>query len=161
MESPGWHLSVTQCRRNSGSLFFIWIQIPEASFKWLGSSATNSGEEPVSFDQPPSSLRSFSATPGFERGFCATCGGFLYWMEKGGPVEFSIGTIDLLFLVGPSDDPGVGQIDIDGNHVPREGYGVLLARGYGTHHWTWNEIKGVTDGLSILGVGRGERVKPV
>jgi hypothetical protein len=81
-------------------------------------------------------------------------------MEKGGPVELSIGTVDPLFLVGPSDDPEVGQVDLDGNHVPREGYGALLAGGFGTHHWTWNEIKGVTDGLSILGTGRGERVMP-
>lgn len=29
-----------------------------------------------------------------------------------------------------------------------------------TANWTWNEIKGVTDGLSILGTGRGERVMP-
>ncbi|ROW06489.1 hypothetical protein VMCG_04260 [Cytospora schulzeri] len=150
----------TQCRRNSGSLALICLQIPKASFKWFSPSTASSGEELAPFDKPPSSLRSYSATPGIQRGFCATCGGFLFWMEDGGPVEISVGNIDPIFLVGPSDDPEVGQVDIDGNHIPSEGYGALLAGGYGTHYWPWNEIKGVTDDLAILGVGRGERIKP-
>ena len=204
----------TQCRRNSGSLALICVQIPEAFFRWLSPSATSAGAEPVPFGRPPSSLRTFSATPEVRRGFCATvsttreqilfptwkslgflghvwsgsnkgctlgsclaapgpfsfeqmltlvfskCGGFLFWREEGGPIEFCVGTIDPLFLVGPSDDPEVGHVDVDGNHIPEEGYGALLAGGYGRHVWSWNEIKGVTDDLAILGVGRGERVKP-
>lgn len=72
-------------------------------------------------------------------------------------IDVSVGTIDPLFLVGPSDDPEVGKTDVDGQQVPEGGYGSILAGGYGRNLWCSNEIKGVTDGLAVVGVGRGKR----
>jgi hypothetical protein len=72
-------------------------------------------------------------------------------------VDISVGTIDPLYLVGPSDDPEVGKEDVDGEEVPKGGYGLVLAGGYGRNLWCSNEIKGVTDGLAAVGVGRGKR----
>lgn len=72
-------------------------------------------------------------------------------------VDISVGTIDPLYLIGPSDDPEVGKTDVEGQEVPKGGYGLILAGGYGRNLWCVNEIKGVTDGLAAVGVGRGER----
>lgn len=72
-------------------------------------------------------------------------------------VDISVGTIDPLYLVGPSDDPEVGTTDVDGHEVPEGGYGAILAGGYGRNLWCSNEIKGVTGGIGAVGVGRGKR----
>lgn len=116
----------------------------------------NEGWSP--FDHPPSALRSFSATPGFVRGFCATCGGFLFWMKDNSSLVYlSVGNIDPIFLVGRSDDGEVGTVDVGGQRVPEGGYGLVLAGGYGRNFWCSNEMTGVTDNLVTVGVGRGKR----
>ncbi|KAI3393064.1 hypothetical protein diail_4773 [Diaporthe ilicicola] len=156
----------TQCRRNSGSLFFSWVQIPKSCLKWLGvkeeKTSTNQDGDWLPFDRPPSALRSFSATPGIGRTFCSTCGGFISWMKDGGLVDVTVGTIDPLFLLGPGDDPEVEKSDVDHSavdrqNVPKGGYGSILAGGYGRNYWCSNEIRGVTDELVTVGAGRGKR----
>lgn len=77
--------------------------------------------------------------------------------EEGSLIDISAGSIDPVYLVGPSDDPEVGKTDVEGEQVPKGGYGLVLAGGYGTNVWCSNEIKGVTDGLAAVGVGRGQR----
>lgn len=63
--------------------------------------------------------------------------------------------MDPIYLFGDGAD-GVEQ-DAYGQVVPEGGYSIALASGYGSHEWCGNEIKGVTDGLACLGVGRGTR----
>lgn len=110
------------------------------------------------FERPPSALQTFSASPGITRGFCGTCGGFITWLkDKGSLADVSVGTIDPVYLVGPSDDPEVGKTDADGQEVPKDGYGLVLAGGYGNNYWCCNEIKGITDEVAAAGVGRGKR----
>ncbi|POS70873.1 glutathione-dependent formaldehyde-activating GFA [Diaporthe helianthi] len=150
------------CRRNSGAIFWSCIQVPKACLRWAKAKDTTSNasrdEDWSSFESAPSTLRSYSATPGNGRGFCADCGGFLTWTKfEGSMVDFSVGTIDPLYLVGPSDDPEVGKTDVEGQDVPKGGYGAVLAGGYGRNVWCSNEIKGVTDRLVAVGVGRGQR----
>lgn len=72
--------------------------------------------------------------------------------------EVAVGTIDPLYLLGP-DHKGaeIGDADLQSGSVPKGGYGMLLAGGYGTHNWVSNEISGVTDGLAVCGMGRGTR----
>lgn len=77
--------------------------------------------------------------------------------NEGSLVDVSAGTIDPVYLVGPSDDPEVGKTDADGHEVPKGGYGSILAGGYGRNLWCSNEIKGVTDELAAVGVRRGKR----
>ncbi|KAI7773820.1 hypothetical protein LA080_009835 [Diaporthe eres] len=151
----------TQCRRNSGSVFWSCVQVPKVCLRWGKVDEKNTSASQIeewTHERPPSALRSFSATPGIRRGFCATCGGFLTWMkDEGSLVHVSVGTIDPVYLVGPSDDPEVAKTDVDGEEVPKGGYGPILAGGYGRNLWCSNEIKGVTDDLAAVGVGRGKR----
>lgn len=138
------------------------MQIPKSCFKWLdvkeGTDFANQDQNWLPYDQPPSARRSYSASPGIIREFCATCGGFLTWIKDDGFLDVSVGTIDPLFLVGPSDDPEVGKADVDGQQVPEGGYGLVLAGGYGNHYFCSNEIRGVTSEFVTVGAGgRGKR----
>ncbi|KAJ4300149.1 hypothetical protein N0V88_002818 [Collariella sp. IMI 366227] len=104
----------TQCRKQTGSLFFSCHTIAPAStqFNFTGDTAT---------------LKLYHASPKGERAFCS---------------------VDPLYLIGEG---------ADGEEVPKEGFGFALANGGGEHVWCANEIKGVTEGLEILGNGRGTR----
>lgn len=65
-----------QCRKQSGN---YWA----------------SGYAPVSAFQITGDIRWFEATPAAKRGFCPTCGSFLFWKahdEEG--MSFSLGAID-------------------------------------------------------------------
>lgn len=79
----------------------------------------------------------------------------MYWRREDGPnISLAIGTVDPLYLFGE----GAENSEED---VPKEGFGRALANCCGGHEWVRNEIKGVTDGLELLGVGpngRGERI---
>lgn len=40
-------------------------------------------------------LKWFAATPSAKRGFCATCGSFLFWKHRDGPtISFSMGSLE-------------------------------------------------------------------
>ena len=77
------------------------------------------------------------------------------WAAEGQDVcSIAVGTVDPLYLWGDGAD---GVTETDGQVVPKEGFGLALAGGYGNHGWCENQIKGVTDSLPIVGVGRGKR----
>ena len=59
-----------------------------------------------------------------------------------------------MYLWGDGAD---GVTEQDGQIVPKEGFGVALASGYGIHEWCGNQIKGVTDSSPLTGVGIGKR----
>lgn len=108
------------------------------------------------FNEPPPALTFFTNKPGIKRSFCANCGGYINWfLEESEDVCYAIGTVDPLYLLGEGAD-GVEK-DVYGQVVPEEGYSMALISGHGKHEWCSNEIKGVTDGLACLGVGRGIR----
>jgi hypothetical protein len=66
-----------QCRRQSGH---VW-----ASGVAARSDVEIRGE----------TLRWFAASPAAERGFCATCGGFLFWSARGeASISFALGALD-------------------------------------------------------------------
>ncbi|KAL2132592.1 hypothetical protein VTI74DRAFT_3615 [Chaetomium olivicolor] len=129
----------TQCRKQTGSLFFSNHTISPAStqFKFTSDTAT---------------LKLYHASPAAERAFCSECGSFIYWKPTGKESDyvcFTIGTVDPLYLWGEG---------ADGVEVPKEGFGLALANGGGEHVWCGNEVKGVTEGLALVGYGRGKRL---
>lgn len=68
-----------QCRKQSGALVYIAHSVPRSS---------------VTFQSRPT-LKHFSASEGFSRGFCSECGGFMYWKEDAGDsISFCVGTFD-------------------------------------------------------------------
>ncbi|KAI0965639.1 Mss4-like protein [Xylaria arbuscula] len=138
-EASSWTCQCTQCRKNTGSLFFASHHVANAAFRWT---SPNTG----------SHLRRFHTTPVAERGSCGTCGSFLYWRRVSpqvGDIYVSVGSIDPLFLFGEG---------ADGEEVPKGGFGVALVSGRGGHVWCGNEIPGVTD-QHVMGLlhGRGTR----
>ncbi len=123
-------------RKQTGSYFFPSHRVGPASGFRLTS--------------PAESLRHYSASPGTQRGFCGTCGGFLYWRRPAADrISIAVGSVDALYLIGE----GAGE----GNDVPAGGYGEALAGGGGSHLWCSAEIKGVTDDMPLLGRKRGKR----
>ncbi|KAI0885951.1 glutathione-dependent formaldehyde-activating GFA [Annulohypoxylon maeteangense] len=109
----------TQCRRNTGTLFLVAHTTPLSGFTFL---------------TPTTTLKKFSATPGFQRAFCANCGGFLYWRDESlDEVAVAVGTVDPEYL---------------------SKYGFALASA-SDNLWCENEIKGVTD--VMIGKERGIR----
>ena len=124
----------TQCRKQSGSLFFLGHQIKPAS--------TN-----FKFTTPTTTLKRYRASPEAERVICGECGSWIYWKSDADDyVCFTVGTVDPLYLFGEG---------ADGVEVPKEGFGLALANGGGEHVWVGNEIKGVTDQMELLGKKRG------
>ncbi|KAK4213294.1 Mss4-like protein [Rhypophila decipiens] len=139
----------TQCRRQTGSLFFLAHTIKPAS---KSSSSSN---------EIPSTLKEYiinPASPIGARGICTNCGSFMYWRPKSNNppdkaeeeeeedyLELAVGTIDPEYLFGEGQEE-------------HEGYGLALVNGGGGHSWCKNSIRGVTDGISWLGAdGRGTR----
>ncbi|KAM7200623.1 putative glutathione-dependent formaldehyde-activating enzyme [Rhypophila sp. PSN 637] len=149
----------TQCRRQTGSLFFLAHTIKPASkcFRYLPPSPTN---DTSSQADVPKTLKEYIINPSSPigaRGICTNCGSFLYWRPKSNNpdpdkadeedyLELAVGTIDPEYLFGEGEQEEHG-----------EGYGLALVNGGGGHSWCKNEIRGVTDGISWLGVGRGTR----
>ncbi|KAI5921872.1 glutathione-dependent formaldehyde-activating GFA [Camillea tinctor] len=116
----------TQCRRSTGTLIFAAHSVALRNLTYTSATDT---------------LRNYSATRGFQRGFCATCGSFLYWRDESRDVvELAVGCVDEEFLVGEHGS---------------EGFGRALASPEGNHVWCQNEIKGVTD--RMVGPGCGVR----
>lgn len=69
------HCHCTQCRRAHGAAFVTWIGM---------------AEDRVRIDDPESQLRWFASSPGAERGFCARCGGSLFFRSTRWPGELHI-----------------------------------------------------------------------
>lgn len=110
------------------------------------------------FTSDTSTLKNFEATPTAQRGFCTACGSLMYWRSKdpnSDSLSFTVGTVDPLYLHGE----GADGVETGGNEspVPKEGYGLALASGEGSHWWCANEIKGVTDNIPFAGFGRGKK----
>lgn len=146
----------TQCRRQSGSLFYIYFSAPTTAFKWLHPWLDEQQPQHTSFNEAPPALKFFSTKPGVKRSFCANCGGYINWfLEEREYICFALGTVDPLYLFGEEAN-GVDE-DVYGQVVPEGGYSMALMSGHGKHEWCSNEIKGVTDGLACLGVDRGKR----
>ncbi|KAK0636539.1 Mss4-like protein [Bombardia bombarda] len=147
----------TQCRKQTGGLFLVSHRVSTAAFRFTGSHAT---------------LRQFNATPNVDRAFCSDCGSLIYWRPKDKSyLCFTVGTVDPLYLIGEGHPEGVASTargsgaaggdkasQPETESVPEGGYGMALANGCGRHYWCKNEIKGVTDGIPLLGMGgRGTR----
>ncbi|KAK4125984.1 hypothetical protein N657DRAFT_568464 [Parathielavia appendiculata] len=127
----------TQCRKQSGSLFFTCHIIKPASTQFK-------------FTSPTTTLKTFRASPEAERVFCGECGSWIYWKHSDKDyLCFTIGTVDPLYLFGEG---------ADGVEVPKGGFGLALASGAGEHVWVGNEIKGVTDTIELLGRNGGKRI---
>ena len=68
----------SQCRRSSGN--------------FVAATACNTSQFELLSD---ASLKWFASSPGAERGFCATCGGNLFWRERGAAsISITAGTLD-------------------------------------------------------------------
>ncbi|KAI0147482.1 glutathione-dependent formaldehyde-activating GFA [Xylariaceae sp. FL1272] len=117
----------TQCRRNTGSLFFTAHSIRQDSMTYTTSLDT---------------LKNFSATPGIHRGICTNCGSFLYWRDTSTEtIEIAVGCIDPEFLFA---EDGKG-----------EAFGFALANMAGSNFYCRNQIQGVTD--KMIGNDHGIR----
>ncbi|KAK4154989.1 putative glutathione-dependent formaldehyde-activating enzyme [Chaetomidium leptoderma] len=127
----------TQCRKQTGALFFIYHVAKPASTAFK-------------FTSPTTTLKSYRASPDAERVICGECGSWICWKPGNGDyVCFTVGTVDPLYLFGEG---------ADGVEVPKEGFGLALVNGGGVHCWVGNEIKGVTDKMELLGKLKGRRV---
>lgn len=103
----------------------------------------------------PAAAKTFDASAVAQRTFCGTCGSLLTWRRHGRDyLCFPVGTVDPLYLFGEGAD---GKTEVEGQIVPKEGFGLALGYGGGMHEWCGNEIKGVTDQIPILGRLRGRR----
>lgn len=138
----------TQCRRNTSSLFFAYVRVPVTALTWV----------PPADGTSTTTLRDYSATAGALRGYCARCGGMMYWRREGGDhVSLAVGTIDPLFLFGEGTAEEKAKVKVwGGEGMPDTGFGNVLISGEGAHEWCGNEIKGVTDEMPML--MRGKRV---
>ncbi|KAK4146078.1 Mss4-like protein [Dichotomopilus funicola] len=118
----------TQCRKQSGSLFFIWHTVkPGANFKFTSSTDT---------------LKNYRASEKADRAICGNCGSWIYWKPTAEDhISFTIGSVDALYLFGEG---------ADGVEVPKEGFGYALSNARGGNYAKENEIKGVTDCLELL-----------
>lgn len=102
-------------------------------------------------------MKIYRASPHGERSFCSECGSWITWgptnpAERGDGIEFAVGTVDQIYLIGDGVEKVHTAADGTQQTIPEKGYGFALASGSGTHFWTENEIAGVTD--SILARGR-------
>ncbi|XDG07663.1 hypothetical protein ABKA04_007278 [Annulohypoxylon sp. FPYF3050] len=89
----------TQCRRNTGALFFLMHVAPLSGFTFL---------------TPTTTLKKFYATPGIQRAFCVECGCFMYWRnESHDTLVLAIGTVDPEFL----SEYGFALANASGDHV--------------------------------------------
>jgi hypothetical protein len=90
-----------------------------------------------------STYAEYNSSPGCYRAFCKNCGSTLGWTDNkvNTDTELAVGTFDEEFLVGSRDaiDHSTGA------------FGVALANLSGDHFHIRNEIKGVTDQISISG----------
>ncbi|KAI1493376.1 glutathione-dependent formaldehyde-activating GFA [Biscogniauxia mediterranea] len=126
MQSSG-SCQCTQCRRSTGTLVFVAHTVPLRCLTYV---------------TPVDTLNNYAATPGFQRGFCASCGSFLYWRDESrDDLALAVGCVDEEVLVGGRRDDG------------SEGFGFALANLRGDHMWCENEIKGVTDRMVGPGCG--------
>ncbi|KAG9258661.1 putative glutathione-dependent formaldehyde-activating protein [Emericellopsis atlantica] len=89
----------TQCRKQSGALNVHFLKVPLSSLSWLRN------KETWSRDAPPD-LTIFRASPGspeITRGFCAKCGGLVYWRDgRTDMTSITLGTFDEGMLRGRS-----------------------------------------------------------
>ncbi|KAH7367079.1 glutathione-dependent formaldehyde-activating GFA [Plectosphaerella cucumerina] len=133
----------TQCRKQTGSVFAAFFLVPLSAVEWQSKDATTPGH------QFPAALKTYSASETGSRGFCGSCGSFLFWRRTDGDrVSLTVGSLDGLYLFG--DRAGEGE----GADVPAEGFGRAICNGRGIIEWCDNEIKGVTDDIPLLWKGK-------
>ncbi|OIW31659.1 hypothetical protein CONLIGDRAFT_553357, partial [Coniochaeta ligniaria NRRL 30616] len=131
----------TQCRKQSGSLFWPCHQLkPASAFKWT-SDAT---------------LKMYNAGPDAERAFCSNCGSWITWgptdpAKRGTSLGFGVGTIDQIYMIGEGVEKVHTAADGEQQTIPEKGFGFALASLSGTHWYTENEIAGVTDDIFVRG----------
>ncbi|KAK3294576.1 Mss4-like protein [Chaetomium fimeti] len=126
------HCQCTQCRRQGGGLFFSSHGVSPASVHFK-------------FTSPTTTLKTYRSSTKGERVICSECGSWIYWRpiseEQEDYLSFTVGTVDPLYLFGEG---------ADGVEVPKEGFGYALANGEGGCWFAENEIKGITDCMTIL-----------
>ncbi|WYZ39286.1 hypothetical protein EsH8_III_001200 [Colletotrichum jinshuiense] len=136
----------TQCRRTTGALFFPIHSVAKSALTFTPDPAaaadeSSSATRATPTTAAPAKLKSYRATPGAERCFCADCGSFLFWRCEGDDtLDLAVGCIDPEFVFGEERVPG-GE---GAGRKRYEGFGRALA-GATTHLWCANEIAGVTD----------------
>lgn len=125
----------TMCRKNLSSLFLTSHTIKPAScFQWTTDTST---------------LKVYRASSSAGRPFCGECGSVIAFNpDNQDYMCIAVGTVDALYLFGEG---------ADGADVPKEGFGRALVNGLGPNLWCKNEIKGVTDDMSLL--NRAERLQ--
>ena len=99
-------------------------------------------------------LKIYKAGPDAERAFCSNCGSWVTWRSSNpaiDAVEFAIGTVDEIYLIGVGVEKVHTAADGDQQTIPKNGFGLAIANGMGTHSWTENEIPGVTDVMIVRG----------
>lgn len=123
----------TQCRKQTGSFFLATLTVPVAAIKWQGNSETR--------------IKRYKKTETITRGFCDTCGSFLFWHPEGEDISIAVGSLDPLYLLGE------GAEHTDGR-VPAEGFAKQIFDGTFNVEFCGNEIKGVTDNMPVLQRGK-------
>jgi hypothetical protein len=88
----------------------------------------------------PTTLKRYFTSSSFSRDFCSECGASVC-VRSDTTITITVGTVDSLYLWGDG---------ADGIAVPKGGFGIALAGGFGSHEWVANEIPGVTDSMPLL-----------
>jgi hypothetical protein len=127
----------TQCRKQTGAPFYFWHRVLPGfeAFKWTTGN-------------PPAALKTYKASPKATRYFCGSCGSFLIWKRDDKHyISFPVGTVDALYLIGEGSD---GQTAVEGQVVPKDGFGTALMYGGAGHEFCKNTITGITDQVPFL-----------
>jgi hypothetical protein len=123
----------TQCRKQTGSFFLATFTVPVAAIKWQGDSESR--------------IKRYNKTENITRGFCETCGSFLFWHPRGDDISIATGSLDPLYLLGE----GAGSTN---GRVPNNGFANQIFSGKFNIEFCGNEIHGVTDDMPVLHKGK-------
>ncbi|KAJ6620319.1 Mss4-like protein [Mycena sp. CBHHK59/15] len=129
----------TQCRKNSGCLIYSFHTVKLSELTW----------------HSRSTYSEYNSSPRACRAFCKNCGSPLGWIdrENATEIELAVGCFDEEFLIGGRDgeDRSLGAS------------GLALANPEGDHFHVRNEIKGVTDEISVKGTRfwKGSKEGPI
>ncbi|CAG7559757.1 unnamed protein product [Fusarium equiseti] len=122
----------TQCRKQTGSFFLVTLTVPVSAVEWQGDSENR--------------IKRYKKTETISRGFCDTCGSFLFWHPDGNDISIATGSLDPVYLLGEGAERTAGR-------VPAEGYASQIFGGWFNVEFCGSEIKGITDDMPILHKG--------
>ncbi|EKJ75130.1 hypothetical protein FPSE_04688 [Fusarium pseudograminearum CS3096] len=123
----------TQCRKQTGSFFLATLTVPVATIQWQGDSESR--------------IKRYNKTESIDRGFCDTCGSFLFWHPRGKAISIATGSLDPIYLFGEGAES-------TGDHIPKEGVAGQIFSGWFNVEFCESEIKGITDDMPVLHKGK-------